>query len=65
MPAIAIWVSNLFEGLVFEAEPADVFVAFFGGAFGFEGDEAFEDGLGNFCTNLYYFIAVSHQLSKG
>ena len=39
---------NLFGGLVFGAEPADVSVALFGGAFGVEGDEAFEDGFGDF-----------------
>jgi hypothetical protein len=39
---------HLFGGLVFGAEPADVSVPFFGGAFGVEGDEAFEDGFGNF-----------------
>jgi hypothetical protein len=49
---------NLFGGLVFGAEPADMSVAFFGGMFGVEGDEAFED-------SFIYFIAVSHQLSKG
>jgi hypothetical protein len=49
MPARVVWVAcTCSGGLVFGAEPADVSVAFFGGAFGVEGDEAFEDGFGNF-----------------
>ena len=35
-------------GLIFGAQPADVSIPFFGGAFGVEGDEAFEDGFGDF-----------------
>jgi hypothetical protein len=35
---------NLGGGLIFGAEPADMSVTFFGGAFGVEGDEALMSG---------------------
>ena len=39
---------GLCGGLIFGAQPADMSVTFFGGAFGVEADEAFEDGFGDF-----------------
>jgi hypothetical protein len=44
--------------LVFGAQPANQAVAFFGGAFGVEGDEAIEDGFVDICASLLRFPEV-------
>jgi hypothetical protein len=47
---------GLVGGLVFGAEPADEAVAFFGGTFGIQGNEAFKDGFVDFFGKFVYLL---------